>query len=93
MGQQTLGMYLASAPAYGQMFAAAGYSIPAGGPVPDALIDDLFVAGDAEGIKARLREIHRAGVDELMITIHPVADPLAEATAILQIVADLAREG
>jgi len=76
-----LGMYLI-APAYVEMFQAAGFAIPDSRVPPDSLIDSLFVWGSAAQIADRLRAIRRAGVDELMVTLHPASDPekeLAEA--------------
>jgi hypothetical protein len=74
-------MYLV-APAYVEMFQAAGFAIPESRIPPDSLIDSLFVWGTAPQIADRLRAIRQAGVDELMVTLHPAADPekeLAEA--------------
>jgi probable F420-dependent oxidoreductase len=76
-----LGMYLI-APAYLEMFRLAGFSVPESRVPPDALIDALFVWGSPQQIADRLRAIRRAGVDELMITLHPASEPekeLAEA--------------
>ena len=76
-----LGMYLV-APAYAEMFEAAGFAIPPSRVPPDSLIDALFVWGTPQQIADRLRAVRRAGVDELMLTLHPARDPekeLAEA--------------
>ena len=72
-----LGMYLI-APAYVEMFKAAGFAVPENGVPPDALIDSLFVWGTPAQIADRLRAIHRAGVDELMVTVHPTREPEKE---------------
>jgi alkanesulfonate monooxygenase SsuD/methylene tetrahydromethanopterin reductase-like flavin-dependent oxidoreductase (luciferase family) len=74
------------------MFEAAGFPLNADGTMPDALIDELFVYGDAARIATRLRAIQSAGVDELMITIHPAADPAAEETAVLKLLGALSKE-
>jgi F420-dependent oxidoreductase-like protein len=76
-----LGMYLI-APAYVEMFEAAGFKIPDSRIPPDSLIDSLFVWGTSAQIVDRLRAIRRAGIDELMVTLHPAREPekeLAEA--------------
>jgi len=73
-GRAALGPYLV-APAYAEMFQAAGFAIPESLVPPDALIDALFVWGTPAQIADRLRAIRRAGVDELMITLHPASDP------------------
>ncbi|HXX47982.1 MAG TPA: hypothetical protein VEN47_07130, partial [Myxococcota bacterium] len=60
----------------------AGFAIPESRVPPDELIDALFVWGTPHQIADRLRAIRRAGVDELMITLHPASEPekeLAEA--------------
>ncbi len=90
MGRASLGMYTTAASSYGKMFEAAGYHIPADGTPPDALIDDLFVSGDADTIAERLEAIHASGIDELMVTIHPVADPVAEVWALFRLLGQLA---
>jgi len=72
-----LGMYLV-APAYVEMFRAAGFAIPDSRIPPDALIDSLFVWGTPAQIADRLRAIRRAGVDELMVTLHPTSEPEKE---------------
>jgi alkanesulfonate monooxygenase SsuD/methylene tetrahydromethanopterin reductase-like flavin-dependent oxidoreductase (luciferase family) len=72
-----LGMYLI-APAYLEMFRLAGFPIPESRVPPDALIDALFVWGTPQEIADRLRAIRRAGVDELMITLHPASEPEKE---------------
>lgn len=83
-----LGMYLI-APAYVEMFRAAGFEIPADRVPPDALIDSLFVWGSAAQIADRLRAIRRAGVDELMVTLHPATDPEKETSEALQVLGGL----
>jgi alkanesulfonate monooxygenase SsuD/methylene tetrahydromethanopterin reductase-like flavin-dependent oxidoreductase (luciferase family) len=72
-----LGMYL-MAPAYVEMFRAAGFEIPPDRVPPDALIDALFVWGTPQQIADRLRAVRRAGVDELMITLFPAREPEKE---------------
>ena len=74
-GRAALGAYLLTAPAYVEMFAAAGFAIPESRVPPDELIDALFVWGTPAQIADRLRAIRRAGVDELMVTLHPASDP------------------
>jgi hypothetical protein len=48
------------------------------GEVSDALVDNLVVMGDEAAVAARLRELLAAGLDELLLTDLPVADPAAE---------------
>jgi probable F420-dependent oxidoreductase len=86
-----LGMYLL-APAYVEMFEAAGFAIPDDRVPPDALIDALFVWGSSQQIADRLRAIHRAGVDELMITLHPAHDLEKETSEAFATLGPLSRE-
>jgi alkanesulfonate monooxygenase SsuD/methylene tetrahydromethanopterin reductase-like flavin-dependent oxidoreductase (luciferase family) len=89
--REALGMYLI-APAYAAMFDAAGFAIPADRVPPDSLIDALFAWGTPARIADRLREVKRAGIDELMITIHPARDPLKETEAAFELLGALCRE-
>jgi probable F420-dependent oxidoreductase len=86
-----LGMYLV-APAYVEMFRAAGFALPDGGVPPDALVDALFVWGTPAQIADRLRAIHRAGVDELMVTLHPTTEPEKELEAAFKALGGLCAE-
>jgi probable F420-dependent oxidoreductase len=78
--REALGPYL-TAPAYVEMFAAAGFAIPADRVPPDDLIDALFAWGSAEQIAERLVAARDAGVDEVMVTLHPAEDPVKETAA------------
>ncbi|MFI5316180.1 MAG: LLM class flavin-dependent oxidoreductase [Myxococcota bacterium] len=86
-----LGMYLI-APAYVEMFKAAGFAIPDSRVPPDALIDALFVWGTPAQIADRLRAIRRAGVDELMVTLHPATEPEKELALAFQTLGALCAE-
>jgi alkanesulfonate monooxygenase SsuD/methylene tetrahydromethanopterin reductase-like flavin-dependent oxidoreductase (luciferase family) len=90
-GRAALGMYLI-APAYVEMFQAAGFAIPEDRVPPDALIDSLFVWGTAAQIADRLRAIRRAGVDELMVTLHPASDPEKELSEAFHTLGSLCSE-
>lgn len=74
-------------PFYRNMFADAGFPIGPDNAMPDALIDALFVSGDAATIAARLAAIQAAGVGELLITHVPIADAAAEEEALSAILA------
>jgi hypothetical protein len=54
------------------------------------LIDDMFVWGDDIAIIERMREIQAMGIDELMVTLHPVDDPMAEQTRLLRLLSRFA---
>lgn len=90
--QQALDMYLHTAPAYARLFAMAGYPIGSDCVLPDNFIQDMFVYGDDAAILARLGEIRAMGIDELMVTLHPVGDPMAEQTHLLGLIAAFNRQ-
>jgi alkanesulfonate monooxygenase SsuD/methylene tetrahydromethanopterin reductase-like flavin-dependent oxidoreductase (luciferase family) len=75
--------------AYLEMFAAAGFPIGTDRSPTDELIDELFAWGDADTIAARLRAAHEAGVDEVMVTVHPVSDPATEETKAMELIGAL----
>ena len=89
--REALGMYLI-APAYTDMFRQAGFAIPADLVPPDPLIDALFACGTPTRVAERLREAKRAGVDELMITIHAARDPVKETAAAFEMLGSLCAE-
>lgn len=69
-------------PFYRNMFADAGFPIGTDNALPDALLDELVVAGDASAVRARLEEIQAAGVDELLVMPVPIRDAEAEEAAL-----------
>lgn len=89
--REALGMYLI-APAYADMFRLAGFAIPADLVPPDPLIDALFAWGTPARVAERLRAVKRAGVDEVMITIHPARDPVKETAAAFEMLGSLCAE-
>jgi alkanesulfonate monooxygenase SsuD/methylene tetrahydromethanopterin reductase-like flavin-dependent oxidoreductase (luciferase family) len=90
-GRAALSSYLI-APAYVEMFEAAGFAIPESRVPPEELIDALFVWGTAAQIADRLRAIHRAGVDELMVTLHAASDPEKELSEAFHTLGSLCAE-
>jgi alkanesulfonate monooxygenase SsuD/methylene tetrahydromethanopterin reductase-like flavin-dependent oxidoreductase (luciferase family) len=92
VGRQALGSYTSRASAYLKMFEMAGYTIGEDGVPPNNLIDDMFVWGDDVTIMERLREIRAMGIDELMVTLHPVGDPMAEQTRLLRLLSRFASQ-
>lgn len=79
--------FYATLPAESEMFAKAGYPIPAGGDVPDALIDALVVGGDeaaiAAGLRERLGRLDRG--DELVVGLLAGPDRRVEEDLLLRI--------
>jgi F420-dependent oxidoreductase-like protein len=86
--QEQIGRY-ARVAFYARMFADAGFPVGSDQRMPDALIDELVVSGDAATVAQRLRAIRAAGVDELMVSLVTVADPAAEEAAAAQVLGSL----
>jgi F420-dependent oxidoreductase-like protein len=76
-------------PFYTNMWAAAGYPVQAAGEASDALVDNLVVMGDEATVATRLRELIAAGLDELLLTGLPVADPAGEWLRLARFVGQL----
>jgi len=74
-------------PFYRNMYADAGFPIGADNVLPDALLDELVVAGDANTVRARLEEIQAAGVDELLVLLVPIHDAEAEEATLAALLA------
>jgi F420-dependent oxidoreductase-like protein len=72
-------------PFYRNMFADAGFPIGPDNTLPDALVDALFVSGDAGTVRDRLAAIQAAGVDDLLVTHVPIDDAAAEVDALSEI--------
>jgi alkanesulfonate monooxygenase SsuD/methylene tetrahydromethanopterin reductase-like flavin-dependent oxidoreductase (luciferase family) len=63
--------------------------LPAGGGVSDALVDHLVVIGDEATVATRLRELIDSGLDELLLTNLPVADPAGEWLRLVRLAGQL----
>jgi F420-dependent oxidoreductase-like protein len=74
-------------PFYAGMFADAGFPVGPDGALPDALLDELVVAGDAQTVRTRLEAIQAAGVDELLILMLPIDDATAEEAELAALLA------
>ncbi|HUS15800.1 MAG TPA: LLM class flavin-dependent oxidoreductase [Chloroflexia bacterium] len=77
---------------YARMFADAGVPAAPDGTMPDALVDALVVSGDATTVTARLRAIHAAGVDELLVSPVTVTDGEQEVAALSRLLAGLGKD-
>jgi alkanesulfonate monooxygenase SsuD/methylene tetrahydromethanopterin reductase-like flavin-dependent oxidoreductase (luciferase family) len=82
VGREYLRRY-ARLPFYARMFEAAGYPVPGDGGVPDALLDGVVVSGTGPQVVERLQAILREGVDEVLVSVLPVADAHAEEGALI----------
>lgn len=74
-------------PFYAEMFALAGYPVEAEGRMPDGLVDDLLVSGNADQVRERLEAIRARGIDELLISHVPVSDEPTELEALSAVIA------
>jgi F420-dependent oxidoreductase-like protein len=86
IARQQLGTY-GRLPFYRGMFADAGFPIGGDSILPDALLDELVVSGDADSVAARLAAIQAAGVDELLVLQVPIRDADAEEKELSAILA------
>ena len=74
-------------PFYRGMFKDAGYEVNPDNSLPDALLDELVVSGSPDEIAARLHQIQKAGVDEVLVMRINVADAEAEDAALIDLLA------
>ncbi|MCC6315969.1 MAG: LLM class flavin-dependent oxidoreductase [Thermomicrobiales bacterium] len=82
--------YYAAAPFYARMFADAGHPLH-GGAISDGLLDSLLVVGTPDTIEAALQERLDNGMDEIAVSLLPLADQHAEEGALLTLLAELSR--
>ncbi|MBE3566958.1 MAG: LLM class flavin-dependent oxidoreductase [Thermogemmatispora sp.] len=83
-----LGFY-GRAPFYRNMFADAGYPLGADGLLPEELIRNLVVWGDEASVADRLRELLAQGLDELIVTLVPLADDRRELVQLMELLGNL----
>jgi F420-dependent oxidoreductase-like protein len=76
-------------PFYANMFSNAGFHIISDQVVPDALIDNLVISGNDATVAARLSQLLRAGLDELMISLVPIAGTGDEYAQLMQLIGRL----
>lgn len=76
-------------PFYAHMFAEAGLPVAADGSGIDTLVDELFVTGDEANVRRQLRQFLARGLDELLITLVPVADEEIERRQLLHLIGSL----
>lgn len=87
-GHQSLDMY-SKFPFYVKMFADAGFPLTAGQMIPDSLVESLIVSGNEDTVAARFIELLATGLDELMVTLMPVKDPIDEFTQLMHLIGQL----
>lgn len=91
-GRKQFGRYV-TLPFYQRMFAQAGFPAAAAGDLTDDLLDAIVVCGDKESIAARLHEIARAGIDEVICSIVEAGpDPELTKARTLAILGELAQQ-
>lgn len=75
----------AGMPFYAHMFAEAGFPVAADGSGVDTLADALIVAGDEATVRRRL-SLLASGLNELLVTLIPVADEENERRLLLRMI-------
>jgi alkanesulfonate monooxygenase SsuD/methylene tetrahydromethanopterin reductase-like flavin-dependent oxidoreductase (luciferase family) len=88
--RQALALYQ-PVPAYTEMFALAGHDVRPDQPVPAELVEQLLVYGDDAAIVERIRSAHAAGIDDVMVHLLPVEDPMTEQTGLLRLLGSVQR--
>ncbi len=85
-----LRMALSVPTAYTRVWAQAGFELNADGLPSDEFIQEMVAWGDSRAIADRIEELHQAGIDEIMVDVHSVSDPVAEETAVINLIGELA---
>lgn len=76
-------------PTYAKLFQEAGFPLKSDGQLSDELIHELYFYGDEDTIRARLYAMYEGGVDELLVAISPVNDPVQEQKRLFEIIASI----
>jgi alkanesulfonate monooxygenase SsuD/methylene tetrahydromethanopterin reductase-like flavin-dependent oxidoreductase (luciferase family) len=91
-GHQLLSFY-AKLPFYAKMFTDAGFPLTAKDGnetiVPDALVDNLIIAGNESKVAVRFKELLSTGLGELMVTLVPIIDASDEQTRLMHLIGGL----
>jgi hypothetical protein len=64
--------FYAKIPFYPNMFSNTGFPIASDQVVPDILIDSLVIPGNETTITARLTELLKTSIHELMVSLVPI---------------------
>jgi alkanesulfonate monooxygenase SsuD/methylene tetrahydromethanopterin reductase-like flavin-dependent oxidoreductase (luciferase family) len=75
---------------YARIWKLVGFELNADGLPPDEFIHEMIAWGNGRAIGDRVEELHQAGIDEIMIDVHSVSDPIAEETAVINLIGELA---
>jgi F420-dependent oxidoreductase-like protein len=76
-------------PFYVKMFTTAGFPTTLGSAAPDALVDSLVISGNEETVTARFSELFASGLDEVMVTLLPIANKGDEQIRLMHSIAEL----
>jgi hypothetical protein len=57
--------------------------------VPDALVDNLIIAGNESKVAVRFKELLSTGLGELMVTLVPIIDASDEQTRLMHLIGGL----
>jgi F420-dependent oxidoreductase-like protein len=75
-------------PFYVKMFTSAGFPTTLGSAAPDALVDSLVISGNEETVTARFSELFASGLDEVMVTLLPIANKGDEQFRLMHSIAE-----
>jgi F420-dependent oxidoreductase-like protein len=75
-------------PFYVKMFTTAGFPTTLGSAAPDALVDSLVISGNEETVTARFSELFASGLDEVMVTLLPIANKGDEQFRLMHSIAE-----
>ena len=76
-------------PFYVKMFTSAGFPTTLGSAAPDTLVDSLVISGNEDTVTARFSELLASGLDELMVTLLPIADTGDEQFRLMDSIVEL----
>ncbi len=76
-------------PFYANMFAGAGFPIPADGSMSDELVSSLVISGSDAAIADRFSDILASGLDELLVLPVAVHDSERELSQLMQLIGHL----
>jgi hypothetical protein len=71
------------------MFTSASFPTTLGSAAPDTLVDSLVISGNEETVTVGFSELLSSGLDELMVTLLPIADTGDEQFRLMHSIAEL----
>lgn len=89
LARERVEAYSSAMPFYASMFEDAGMPVTAGGDGARRLANHLLVAGEPDSVRESLRKLLHAGIDELLVSMLPVADEKSERKALLSLLGSM----